>query len=646
MLRGLRKASSNWIGKTIMAAVVAFLVGSFAIWGIGDIFRGYGLSTAAKVGGTEISIDQFRQIYNDRLQQIGQQIGRPLSLDQARALGIDRQILSQLTAELALDERARALRLSLSDEEIARRITSEPSFRGPSGQFDPVRFQAIMRQMRYSEQRFVAEQRRDAVRRQLSGTIMAGPIVPQAAIEAVDRYQNEQRSIDYLLLDHALAGTVDPPTPEVLAQYFNQRKILFRAPEYRKIELLPLLPSELANSIEVSDADVKTAYEDHRDRFGTPERRQIQQMVFPNMDAAKEASERIAQGTSFSDIAKERGLADKDIDLGTLTKSALIDKAVADAAFALKEGETSEPVQGRFGVALVHIVKVEPGQTQSFEEAAPEIKKQIATERAKSQILSVYDKIEDVRSEGHTLAEAAAMLKLPARSIEVDRSGHDRDGNVVEGLPDPQKLLAAAFSTDVGVDTDPLQVTDGYVWYEVEGITPSHDRTLDEVKEKVEASWREDEIAKRLQSKAMQILDQLKGGSSLSDVAAAEKLTMQTITGLKRGATSALLSPGAIDQIFRSAKDAPAVADAEQPGDQIVFRVTDIVTPKTDLKSAEAKGIADGLNRSLSDDVFSQYISQVEHEIGVTINNTAVKQVVTGTSANQGNPGDQTDYNF
>ena len=83
MLRGLREASSNWIGKTIMAAVVAFLIGSFAIWGIGDIFRGYGLSTAAKVGRTEISIDQFRQIYNDRLQQIGQQIGRPVTLDQA-----------------------------------------------------------------------------------------------------------------------------------------------------------------------------------------------------------------------------------------------------------------------------------------------------------------------------------------------------------------------------------------------------------------------------------------------------------------------------------------------------------------------------------------------------------------------------------
>jgi peptidyl-prolyl cis-trans isomerase D len=643
MLRGLRKASSNWIGKIIMAAVVAFLVGSFAIWGIGDIFRGYGLSTAAKVGRTEISIDQFRQIYNDRLQQIAQQIGRPISLDQARALGIDRQIMAQLTAELALDERARALRLGLSDEEITRRITGEPSFRGPNGQFDRARFQAIMQQMHYTEQRFVAEERTSAVRRQLSDTIMAGPIVPQAAIEAVDRYQNEQRSIDYVLLDHELAGTIDPPTPEVLAEYFNQRKILFRAPEYRKVELLPLLPSDLANTIEVSDADAKAAYEDHRDSFGTPERRQIQQMVFPNMDAAKAASDRIAQGASFSDIAKERGLADKDIDLGTLTKSALIDKAVADAAFAVKEGETSQPVQGRFGVALVHIVKIEPGQTQSFEEVAPEIKKQIATGRAKSQILSVYDKIEDVRSEGHTVAEAAAMLKLPARTIELDRSGHDPDGNMVENLGDAQKVLTAAFSTEVGVDTDPLQANDGYVWYEVDGITPSHDRTLDEIKNKVEASWREDEIAKRLQSKAMQILDQLKGGSSLSDVAASEKLAVQTITGLKRGANSALLSPGAIDQIFRTAKDAPAVADAQQPGDQIVFRVTDITTPKTDLKSAQAKSIADGLNRSMSEDVFGQYISQVEHEIGVTINNAAVNQVITG---NQGNPGDQTDYNF
>ena len=100
------------------------LVISFAIWGIGDIFRGFGLNSVAKIGNTEISIEQFRQYYTDRLQQLGRQVGRPITPDQARALGIDRQVLSQLVAETTLDEQAKALRLGISNADIAQRITS------------------------------------------------------------------------------------------------------------------------------------------------------------------------------------------------------------------------------------------------------------------------------------------------------------------------------------------------------------------------------------------------------------------------------------------------------------------------------------------------------------------------------------------
>src|SRR5947209_12805797 len=115
MLRGLRQASSNWLGKAVMAAVVGFLVISFAIWGIGDIFRGFGRSTVAKIGRTEITIEQFRTLYNDRLQQYARQLGRPISPDQARAMGSDRLVIGQLVSEILLDERARALGLALSD---------------------------------------------------------------------------------------------------------------------------------------------------------------------------------------------------------------------------------------------------------------------------------------------------------------------------------------------------------------------------------------------------------------------------------------------------------------------------------------------------------------------------------------------------
>src|SRR6201990_786889 len=136
MLRGLRKASSNWIGKAIMAVVMGVLIVSFGIWGIADIFRGFGQSTLAKVGHTEISLNDFRQIYTDRLQQIGRQFGRPLTPDQARAFGLDRHVLPQTIAEAALDEEARRLGLGVSDDEIRRMITNDPNFKGAAGNFD------------------------------------------------------------------------------------------------------------------------------------------------------------------------------------------------------------------------------------------------------------------------------------------------------------------------------------------------------------------------------------------------------------------------------------------------------------------------------------------------------------------------------
>src|SRR5450830_1584089 len=121
MLRGIHKASSTWLGKAVMAGIMGVLVISFAIWGIGDIFSGFGLKSVAKIGNTEISIEQFRQYYTDRLQQLGRQLGRPITPDQARATGIDRQVLSQLVAETTLDEQAKALRLGIGNDEIASR---------------------------------------------------------------------------------------------------------------------------------------------------------------------------------------------------------------------------------------------------------------------------------------------------------------------------------------------------------------------------------------------------------------------------------------------------------------------------------------------------------------------------------------------
>src|SRR6202163_840429 len=211
MLRGMRKASSNWLGKSIMAVVMGVWIISCGVWVIADIFRGFGQSTLAKVGHIEISTEHFRQLYTDKLQQIGRQFGRPLTMEQARAFGIDRQVLQQTIAEAALDEEARRLGLGQSDAETMRMILRDPNFKGVGGAFDPARFQATIRQFGFTEQRFIADQRRVSLRRQIAGTITAGLEPPKVLIEALSRFQNEQRSIEYVRLDAAQAGPIDPP---------------------------------------------------------------------------------------------------------------------------------------------------------------------------------------------------------------------------------------------------------------------------------------------------------------------------------------------------------------------------------------------------------------------------------------------------
>ena len=115
----------------------------------------------------------------------------------------------------------------------------------------------------------------------------------------------------------------------------------------------------------------------------------------------------------------------------------MIDRAVADAAFALKEGEVSAPVQGRFGTVLVQVLKIEPEQVRAVRGGRRRAQAgDSAIERAKAEMLTVYDKIEDARSDGKTLAEAAEMLKLAARTIEaIDRSGRDPSGAPVSRCP-------------------------------------------------------------------------------------------------------------------------------------------------------------------------------------------------------------------
>jgi peptidyl-prolyl cis-trans isomerase D len=549
-------------------------------------------------------------------------------MDQARAFGLDRQVLQQTIAEAALDEEARRMGLGQSDAETMRMIFSDPNFKGVGGAFDPARFQATIRQFGFTEQRYVADQRRVSLRRQIAGTISAGLEPPKVLIEALSRFQNEQRSIEYVKLDAAQAGTIDPPSPETLAAYFDDHKTQFRAPEYRKLSFVAITPEELGKWSEVSDEDAKKLFEQRRDKLGTPEKREVSQIVFPNADEAAAARSRIASGLSFEDLAKERGLNPADVDLGLIAKSAVIDPAIAGAAFSLPSGEISQPVQGKFGVALVKIGKIEPGVEPAYESVASNLKKEIAIERARKSVADLRDKMEDERGGGAGVIEAAQKLGLTAVTIDaVDRSGRLPNGQPVANIPRGLDVVSQAFNSDVGVDNDPISFAGGYVWYDVLGITPSRERNLDEVKDQVEARWRDDQIAGRLKTKATEIVQKLEHGGSLADEAAAVGSKVETASGFRRDASLPGVPGSVITAAFRTAKDGVGQTSGAGSSEWIVFRVTDVSVPPVDLASDDMKKLKETLERGLTDEQVAQYVTKLEFNIGTTINQAAFAQV-------------------
>ncbi|MGL5165328.1 MAG: SurA N-terminal domain-containing protein [Afipia sp.] len=631
----MRKASSNWLGKTVMSVMFGVLIISFGIWGIADIFKGFGQSSLAKIGSTEISTEQFRNLFTDKLQQIGRRFGRPLTMEQARQFGLDRQVLQEVIADASLDETVRRMGLGASDADVVRVISSDSNFKGLDGKFDHDRFVQIIRQAGYTEQRYVAEQRRRILRAQLTGTVIAGLEPPKTQLEALVRFQNEQRSAEYIRLTAAQAGTIDAPSPEALAAYFDERKQLFRAPEYRKIAVLTLTPDELAKKIDVSDDDAKKVFEQRRERYATPEKRQVLQIPFPNADEAKAARDRITAGTSFEDIAKERKLTLADIDLGNVAKSSIGDSALADAAFALAPGTVSEPVKGTLVTALLKVTKVEPGTNPTYESVAPQIKRELAVERARAQLQDLHNKIEDERGGGSNIAEAAQKLGLNATTIEaVDRSGRGLDGKPVTGLPQGIDIVSPAFASNIGVENEPAQLNGGEVWFDVLGITPSRERPLDEVKAQVEARWRDEQVSTRLRAKSAEIVEKLNKGAKFDAEAAAAGVKVETATLFKRDADPKGVPERLVAAAFNTPKDGNGQAEGAGGSDWIVFKVTDVVVPPVDLASEDVKKLKESLRQAEIEEQVAAYVSKLETQIGVTINQNAFA-VATGAASSQ-----------
>ena len=629
MLEALRSKTGGIIAK-IFIGVLAL---SFAVWGISDVFRGTRNDVLATVGDTEITVPQYQEAFRNALNRLSQQLNKPLTPDEARTLGLDRQVLRQLLQNAALDQEMQRLKLDVSDTFVAERIMKLDIFKGADGRFDRALFNSMLARAGLSEQQFVAEEKRGILRAALMDPVIDGLAAPQSLVKVMHEHRNAARDVQYFIV-RPEGITVPEPTEEQLKAYYESHKDQFAVPERRKLAVLAVLPKDLLEKVSVPEEDIRDFYNRHKEEFGAPETRTVEQIAYASEDEARAARKKLEDGkATWEDLVKEKGLQLKDVKLGTFTKKTFPDPKIADAVFSLKKGAVSQPLKGTLSISLVRVTDIVPGHIKSFEEARNEIEKRLKLEKAKDKAYEIHDQIEDRRASGQSLDDIAKELGLKIVITPfISAAGTDEQDKPVS-LPAAARLLKEAFASDIGVDNDVIATDDdGFVWFDVRDIRPASVKPFEKVKDEVAALWKKEQLRKAVMKKAKALAERARKGEDLANLAREVGAEVRTITGLKRNDARADFPVAATRAVFSGPEKGIFTAPGADGTSALVIRAIPLAVPPLDSKSNEAKAITSVLSSSLIEDTQGEFIAALQKLFGIKVNQNQWARIM-GTQA-------------
>jgi peptidyl-prolyl cis-trans isomerase D len=626
MLEKFRNLGKTWVAKILLM----LLAGSFGVWGIRDIFGGFHSTALATVGSQEISSMEYTNSYRRALQNLAQQSGQNLTAEEAHKMGIDRSILNNLIQTAAIDAEAANLKLSISKQQIAEEAQKNASFQDTDGKFDARVFARVLEQNGMNEDMYFAAESRNKIRTAVTDAIDRGFKPPNAMVEAMSRYQTEQRDAKYFTIA-ASEADVPAPTDEELKKQYEATPAAYTAPEYRSIAVMKVEPADIAGKITLTPDDLTQGYEKYKLDYYTPEKRTVLQIAFPSVDEAKKAKERIAAGTDFMALAKERGATDADVTFADKAKTEFLDKTIADAAFSLKEGEVSDPVSGKLVTALLKVTKIAPEKQSTLDEVKPELTTRIQTEKAQDEIQSIYDAVEDGRAAQTKFEDIAKAQSIPFVLIpSVSAAGLDPADKDV-AIPDKQDILKAAFDSDVGVENNALTPKDGYFWYEVREVVPSALKPFDSVKAQVKSDVVARKIRELLTDRATKLVASLKIGSSLDALAGEAKSVVKSAQGLRRNEANADFDVPAVTALF-GVPDTGFAWSLEGDGKTAkIMQSQAVLATPFDLAAPASQELVKTIAAAQSKDILTTYLTALQGQVGVSINNDLWQQV-SGTT--------------
>lgn len=631
MLSSLHKTAAG----TFMKVLLALLVASFALWGIGDVFRSSAVNGVVKVGSGYVSAQEYHDELRRELTNYRSMLGDQYNVELLKAMNVPNQVLERIVQQHLVQEEAKSLGLVVPDTYLAEQIRDNPAFKGDDGKFDRATFNRILTSNNLTEKRYL-----DLLGRELlAGTVLQGAFsgiqVPDAAAELAYQFENEGRTADLLFFPATLVKDVPAPTDEQLKRYYDEHAARFTAPELRSFSLIALDADTLAKSITFSDEDLLVEYQKRVDHYQEPEKREVKQLLFTDEEKAAKAHAAIVAGKSLEEAGKNFGAVNPNLLLGNVTASGVIPEA-EKTVFALEKGAYTAPIQSSFGWHIFQVLNIEPRHTKPLAEVKDALIAELRAERLGDELYNLSTNLQDELASGVSVEDAAKRVGATVKQFgPVDSNAKDADGKAVtfpEGYDD---LLATAFSLNEGETSTILETKSGsYYAVNLTEQRAAEVRPLDAVKATVITEWKTAEQNRRLMELASSAAAQLKEQPA-TQVAKATGARLVAGKPLKRGnvdlgegriAPNAFISslftlkPGEATQPYQIAEQEFAIA-----------KLVKIDPADAKLESAKAgiETARQNLRGIYADEMYMAYVNYLREKHGVSrVNEQLVNSIL------------------
>ena len=637
MLDRMRR-HKGWLKWSLALVVLAFVFLYFP--GFMDQTGGAGLpgGVVARVGGKEIELLDFQQVYSRQLQAYRLESGGEISEDVLRSLGLDRRILQQMIDAAAALSEAERLGLEVSDAEVRERILTFPAFQVDGRFIGEAGYRQLLQQQRppLSPARFEEDVRNEILIERLQAAVTGWVRVSDAEVAEEHRRRNERVRVDVVAFRAAdFRGEVEAADGDV-ELLFAEEAAAYEVPEKRRLRFLLVDQSAIFDGLALAEDEARQYYDANLARYRTPGRIRARHVLLRVEEedgdeaVAARAAELAAEargGADFAALAREHSQDEVSAadggDLGLFERGRMVPE-FENAAFELAAGEISDPVRSPFGYHVIEVTEKQEEVTQPFDEVRAAIENTLKRERSSARATALARAIAAEASTPEELERAAA-----ARGYELQESGFAARGEPILGLGLAQEVSAQAFAIDPGAVAGPIATPSGPAFVTVTEIQEPYVPELDEVRGQV----REDVIRKKsltlARERAAEAAETLRAAGDFAAAAEEAGWTVGSSDLVTRGSALPEIGPNAAVEAVAFDMTPGSVSDAVEAGDAaVVVRLVEREEASAADLAENRGALRDELTSQRRARFFTAYMDNVKERLNISIDLAVLEQAI------------------